>query len=134
MWGPEVSVPVTVLSTLLVAEATASAHHKLCSGAENDILTKHPGDSLGKVLSWLWSAGRQDDCGRLVADYLAEMRQHNPHAPDEGRRLTWADLEQGIAYALDPRLSERDVEALLTCLRENVPRYYGEAPKRLNAP
>lgn len=132
-WGASVSVPVTVLQTLVAAAATSSAHYQLCNP---NCATRgnHPGDPLGKVLSWLWMAGREADCVELVSDYLAEMREHNPHRPEVGDRLTLGGLLLGIRQALDWRLEDGQSDDLITFLEGRVPKFYGVTPKRLNAP
>lgn len=132
-WGASVSVPVTVLETLVVAEATSSAHHNLCN-PHSKATSNHPGDPLGKVLSWLWSVGREMDCVELVTAYLAEMREHNPHHPQVGDRLTLEELLLGIRQSLDWRLGDGQSDELIGFLRDRVPRFYGAAPKRLNVP
>ena len=132
-WEESVAVPVTVLEALLAAEATSSAHHQLCHPYCKS-LGSHPGDPLGRVLSWLWSAGREVDCIVLVSDYLAEMREHNPHHPEEGDRLTLEELLRGIRLSLDQSLRDSQPDELITFLEDQVPRHYGAAPKRLNAP
>ena len=133
-WGPTVPVPMRILRTLLVAQASSSGHYKLCENSASTALMGHPGDPLGRVLSWLWSAGRQDDCVRLVTDYLAEMREHNPHRPDMGERLTWDELKTGLRHAADPKLTEEQSARLVEFLEVRVPRQFGSALKRLNSP
>lgn len=129
---PRVVIPKRVLRTLLVAQAASAAHYNLCGSAGNSVMVSHPGDPFGRTLGWLWTAGLHDECVQLVVDYLAEMRQHNPNAPQPGDRLTWESLQFGLRQALDPQVSPEETEALLEYLREQVPRLYGAAPKRLN--
>lgn len=129
--GNEVSLPLTILRTLLEAQATASAHHNLCGIAESRALAAHPGDDFGRVLGWLWLAGRRMDCVVFVSDFFSEMREHSPAL---GQRLTWDELKRGLVQAIDPRLSRAEVDGLLNFLDDQLPKYYGRAPKRLNEP
>lgn len=63
----------------------------------------------------------------FVADYLSEMRKHNPHSPEPGSRLTWDDLKFGIAMAIRTPydLSETLVDELCAHLESAVPGFYG---------
>lgn len=72
----------------------------------------------------------------LVADYLAECRQHNAHAPKEGARLTWSALRQGIPMAINVphELSRDELAALLGYLDLNLPGFYGLPIEELNQP
>lgn len=92
------------------------------------------GDSFGKVLSWLWRSGRHHKAVVLAADFLSEMRQHNPYAPEAGQRLTWADLRIGIGQAVNTPydLSAEELNELCDHLETNIPSYYGTSLAELN--
>jgi hypothetical protein len=122
-----------ILERLLTAEVCVSAHWNLCS--PHSVGDKsHPGDPFGEVLAWLWTTGRRDRAALFVADYLAEMRVHNPHAPEEGSRLTLDALLMGVGFAVSASMDQPEIKTLQDFLADQVPRYYGEAPKRLNTP
>lgn len=125
--SPTVEVPSAVLDSLLASAAVHAAHYKLCPPhPHSSALVFHPGDPFGKVVAWLWASGQPDRAAILVADYLAQMRVHNPNHPDDGHRLTWARLRAGLPLAIHPEQLDHDqVEEMLAFLDEKVPSYYG---------
>lgn len=129
-----VEVPSSLLDKLLVAEAVVSAHFQLCSPLSDpsNELQKHPGDPFGEVIAWLWSSGQHHRCVQTITDYLAEMRIHNPHRPEEGRRLIWDDLKTGLRNATSHRLDSNQINEMIAYVSDRVPRYFGESPTRLN--
>ena len=131
-----VSIPESVLDSLLAAEAASSAHYNLCETVPiaDQSAPSHPGDPLGRTVAWLWSINERDRCTHLVADYFAEMRMYNPCRQAEGNRLIWNDLKYGIGSAASIALDSEQIDELLSYLDDQVPRFYGEAPKRLNTP
>lgn len=129
------SIPESLLDSLLTSEAVASAHLELCIAAP---ITKynaphHPGDPIGKAIAWLWSIGDHNRCAQLAADYLVEMRRFNPNSK-EGERLTLDDLVYGLACAASIQLDCDETTELSNFLKDSIPRFYGQAPKRLNVP
>lgn len=131
--GDSVEVPLRILNRLLLAEAVASAHWELC-GQWSHAGFSHPGDPFGEVLAWLWASGRRDRAALFATDYLSEMRLHNPHSPAEGSRLTLEDFLVGVGQATSGALDHEQIVELRRFLDSEVPKYYGEAPKRLNTP
>lgn len=134
-------VPNSLLSTLLVGFALSTAHSNLCGhhryrAGQPNVMMSHPGDSFGKVLAWLWRSGREQEAVTLVADLLAEMRQHNPYAPEPGGRLVWKDLAMGIRQAINAPydLSKDQVDDLLAHLEAKVPAFYGTTLAELSTP
>ena len=132
-------VPNRLLDTLLAGFAQAAAHNNLCTRARYEAgkpnaMMNHPGDSFGKVLSWLWRSGRHHKAVVLAADFLSEMRQHNPYAPEPGQRLTWADLRIGVGQAVNTPydLSAEELNELCDHLETNIPSYYGTSLAELN--
>lgn len=97
-------------------------------------LANLPGDPFGKVLAWLWWAGRREDAAILVTDLLAELRVHNRESPEVGERVTWDGLRFGIQQAITGRLLESSVDALCVYLDHEVPKYYGQPLAHLNQP
>lgn len=132
-------VPNKVLDTLLGNFAGAAAHYTLCGvgpAAEVDPMLVHPGDPFGQVVAWLWRTGRGPRAAQLVADYLAELRIHNPNHPAEGHRPTWSGLKYGIRMAINTpyELSRDDVDKLCAYLEANVPALYGTPLAELERP
>lgn len=128
-----VGLPSSMLGTFLAASAASAGHHNACAG-RNASMRFHPGDPFGKALGWLWSTGRRDQAALLVADYLAEMRVHNPNRV-EGELLTWDDLKFGIRMALNPNdvpLNEQD--ELIEHMDKHVPGLFGRPLDSLNDP
>lgn len=133
-------VPSKVLDILLIDFALATGHYKLCgpgqAAADPNAKADNPGDPFGKVVAWLWRSGRAARAAQLVAEYLAEMRIHNPNHPAEGSRLTWSQLKQGIRTAINTPydLSTDEVDELCAYLEANVPSYYGKPLVELEQP
>lgn len=128
-----VTVPITVLSKLLTAQADSSAHYNLCTSTP-ETMSSHPGDPFGETIAWLWLSGQRDLCAMTVTNYLAEMRIHNPNSPEEGSRLTWEALRTGLTMASGHCLEPHQMSEMLDYLDHSVPGLFGQPLERLNMP
>lgn len=111
---------VDILPTLLAQSASATAMHMLDEARDRSSTWFHPGDSFGRVVSWLWDTGQADRMNLLVADLLAELRHHNRAAPEAGSRITLETLVRGICLALPYGAPE---DAIAATLLRGVPGY-----------
>ena len=117
--------------------AIATAHQELCDGPPHlGRVSAHPGDPFGRVPAWLWRTGQYANATQLVVDYLAEQRRHHPNAPEEGSRLTWRHLRQGLPLAINTpyELETDQVVELLEHLDTHVPSFYGLPASELDKP
>lgn len=107
-----------VMPTLLSMASARTAHLMLAEGRAASWV---PGDSFGRVVGWLWDTGQSRAMTACVADLLADLRHHDPKAPEPGARLTLEELLHGLALSL-PYGSA--TEPIVEKLRREVPKYF----------
>jgi hypothetical protein len=81
----------------------------------------HPGDPVGKVITWLWRTNRNEAALR-TADFLAQLREHSPSA---NSTIHFEDLLAGLRFALPRDVEQSEADQLMDFLRAEVPGYYG---------
>lgn len=119
--GQEVRV-VKLNSLLITSFAIAEAELHLRYGDRKRTDLFHPGDNFGKISYWLWCTDK-NALWRMMADYMSEIRQHNPHAPDP--RLAFSDLLVGLAFALPSYVTPEESKRLIAEASVQVPVFYG---------
>ena len=82
-----------------------------------------PGDPVGKVITWLWRTD-PDQAALRVADFMAQMRVHSPHANDA---IRFQDFLSGLHFSLPNDVNQDEADQLVAFLRTEVPIYYGSA-------
>lgn len=116
--------PSELIATLLANVATAQAEYALNYTRPSDHRFVHPGDTLGKIVAWLWTSGQKARLGLLMADYMAELRNHNPRR-DLGNLITLDMILRGMPMALPTSFPDAEQSALIDHLRDVVPQFYG---------
>lgn len=87
----------------------------------------HPGDRFGDYLTWLWREDKRGEICLLLADLIADLRDHNA---DADPRMTLEGLLEGVRLAVY-HLSDDETNALVELARKEVPEYYGGDPDRV---
>jgi hypothetical protein len=82
----------------------------------------HPGDNFGKITYWLWRTDKSA-LWRMMADYMAEVRLHNPRAPEPA--LAFSKLLAGLKFALPSYVSAKESKLLVAEAAAKVPSYFG---------
>lgn len=121
-------IPHLVREVMLGGVAGSSAHHTVCVEKLERGKVWHPGDPIGRVIVWLWRADRRSHAASMLGDYVAQVREHNPNAPDP--RPAFSDLIKALPYAL-PGATDQEAAEIVEYMRVEVPRYFGasiEAP------
>lgn len=114
-------VPNRELQLLLSGFVVGNAELILADHSRIQGEALHPGDAVGKIITWLWRT-QPGHAALRTADLMAQLRDHSPHA-DSTIRL--ADFLAGLRFALPPDVDQREADQLITFLREEVPAYYG---------
>jgi PHD/YefM family antitoxin component YafN of YafNO toxin-antitoxin module len=117
-------LPPELIETLLTSVATAQAEYALRVAHPVGETLVHPGDSLGKVVAWLWTSGQKSRLGLFMGDYMAALRNHNPRR-DTSNLITFETVLKGLPLALPYSFPDAEQPALLDYLREVVPGFYG---------
>lgn len=100
---------------------------------ENINTAFHPGETIGTLLSALWKEGEHEFLARIVADYMAEMRDHAFNRPDVGQRLTLSSFLSSLPIAVNS-LDEAEVEKMIKFLDSAVPYHYSDQPDSIDIP
>jgi hypothetical protein len=120
-----VEVPTDLLSTLLAGFVAGTAARTLQSidACSTRPALVHPGDSFGRVFAWAWE---QDPTMAMIllADYLAELRDHGPGAPDVDPPISLDEVLDGLRVALPDGFTE--YEQVEEAAREQAPSFYGD--------
>lgn len=123
-----VTVPRDVYNSLS-ALAVAGSADKLLQMLQRDARTGqrlvHPGDSFGRVVAWVW----REDRARavlLLADYLAELREHHRLAHQIDPPVTLDEVLWGLEMAWPPD-AKADYAAVPDYVRDHIAAYYGSA-------
>lgn len=83
----------------------------------------HPGDAFGDVLAWVWEHDRTQAM-IMLADYLAELRNHGTGAADVDPPVSLDEVLNGLRIALPSGFADRD--EVLEVARNEVPEFYGD--------
>lgn len=114
-----------MVNEFITGKAVSEAHWLLCEGANKPA----PGgnwllsDNFGRVLAWLWESGQQFKAADMVAELVAELRNHSPHRTSP--RPGFSDLKWGLRSSLPTQFSGEDAKRLMDYLDEIVPDIYG---------
>mgnify|MGYP007028010159 CR=1 FL=1 len=100
---------------------------------ENINAAFHPGEAIGTLLSALWKEGEHEFLASIVADYMAEMRDHAFNRPDVGQRLTLSSFLFSLPTAVKS-LEEAEVEKMIKFLYAEVPYHYSDQPDSIDIP
>lgn len=114
----EASIPTNVRDILLHGFLAHEANNAVTAGARRGDFD-HAGDSLGKVIAWLW-ASDPDAVSLNLAEYLRDLRDRTPTAP-----ITLEDVLGALRFATPAAFSSADYAILCDRARVEVPRYYG---------
>lgn len=82
-----------------------------------------PGDPFGRVLAWVWRLD-PDRAMVLLADYLAELRDHGYGADEVDPPIALKEVLSGLRYALPHGFP--DYDRIVEMARRNVPSLYGD--------
>ena len=120
-----VTMPRDIYQSLRIGFTTGQATHNLdfARNAEPRPDVFHPGDSFGRVFAWVWRFDRAE-AAQLLADYLADMRDHGPGASDIDPPVTLDEILDGLRYALPHGFTEYD--EIVAFARRKVPGLYGD--------
>ena len=88
----------------------------------------HPGDRFGDYLTWLWREDQRGELCLVLTDLIADLRDHNTESKSS---YTLENLLAGVRLAAY-HLTDDEVDALVELAREEVPKYYGGDPNRLD--
>lgn len=83
-------------------------------------------DAFGRIVAWMWSHDR-DETMLLLADYLAQLREHHHLAADVTPLVSLDELLGGLRLAWPPTAAEGELAALADYARHQVAGYYGKA-------
>lgn len=113
-----VAVPRDVHSRLLAGFIASDADQIIRDGGQRgDVMI---GDGPGEVFAWLWESDR-GQCMMSLAGLVAELRKHNPEAPEPPIRLT--DVLDALRLAFPHSFPTAEKEAFAAAARSRVPRY-----------
>lgn len=111
----------------VVAGNASSLLEMLKSNAPLGHRLVHPGDSFGRIVAWMWGQDR-DETMMFLADYLAELREHQPLARAITPPVSLEELLGGLRLAWPGGVDDDpECEALADYARHQVSRYYGNA-------
>lgn len=91
----------------------------------------HPGDTIGSLIGQLWKCGEKDFLASIVAEYMAQMRDHAPNRPEAGNRLTLEVFIASLREAINQdslNLTNADIESIQDFLNREVPVRYSHNP------
>jgi hypothetical protein len=127
--GPDYTLPRQVYETLKAGFNASSADWLIRNvlhdrpGQSPRVL--HPGDPFGRVFAWVWRDD-PDQAILLLADYMADLRDHHPRAADIDPPLRLDEVLNGLRLALPHDFD--DYQAVVSKARSEVPGYYGADP------
>jgi hypothetical protein len=84
----------------------------------------HPRDGFGRIVAWMWSHDR-DEAMLFLADYLAELRQHQYLASHLTPSIGLEELLSGLRLAWPSNTPESDYDTFVDQARREVAGYYG---------
>ena len=70
----------------------------------------------------------------MVAEYLLEMRDRNPHRPKTGDRITWDTLKTRLKLSLAGKATETEAADMLKFIESQIVYHCSESLKKLNQP
>lgn len=131
-WGKTVEIPVDVLNFLIFAEATRSAHDELCDPGTRTYHISKVDDTLGIFLSWLWDSDKKISCAILASNFLYQIQTRTVSGCHQREGLSLENFLTILPLSLSPRLTDSEVNELISFLRETIPNLLGESEGRLN--
>lgn len=117
-------MPDRIRRLLFSAFAAHEAELAIRGGASRDDFL-HAGDPMGIVVAWLWNVDREF-LPSFLADYLSQLRDHNPRRPKP--QITLENVLTALRIAMPQDFERRDFEALCAMARVEVEPYYGPGP------
>lgn len=85
----------------------------------------HPGDSFGRIVAWMWAQDREETM-LLLADFLAELRDHHALSGDVTPPVSLAEVLTGLRLAWPPTAADAELADLTDYARTKVASYYGK--------
>jgi hypothetical protein len=84
----------------------------------------HPGDGFGRIVAWMWNHDR-DEAMLFLADYFAELRQHQYLASHLTPPVSLDELLSGLRLAWPSTTPEFDYDTFVDQARHEAAGYYG---------
>lgn len=117
-------LPGPIRRLLLAAFAAHEAELAIRGGAKRADFS-HAGDPMGTVVAWLWRDDR-NFLPQFLADYLSQLRDHNPRRPRPP--ITLDDVLAALRVAMPGDFERQDFAALCVLASTDVEPYYGLGP------